>query len=218
MAIEQWAPRALDQTIENPSKTIQLAAEGVIFETWSSPFPSVDEWLNQARAVMASIAEESPKNKRVPLLFTAVGSVTNEITTQSATSVTGKNAAADAMIGAGGGTAKAFADAMIGIVATMNAVNKAAKEMVENVTAANRALTEQIVDLREYAQAVQDQALVDKKSDGTMNEFLVQQLKDASPLALEALSLFLESHKTKASTAAKAVVTGINQINGAHTS
>lgn len=213
MALEQWAPRALDQSIENPSKTIQLASDGLIWETWATPFPPVDEWLSQARAVMAAFAEECPK-KRVPLLFTALNAA-GEISTQCPSSVMGKNAQADAMVGAGGGTAKAFADAMVGIVATMNAVNKAAKEMVENVTAANRALTEQIVDLREFAEATQDAALAEKKSEGTMNEFLVQQLKDASPLALEALGMFLESHKQKTIVgAAKAVVTGINQING----
>lgn len=211
MALEQWAPRALDQSIENPTKTIQLASDGLIWETWSAPFPELGAFLEQAKAVMASFSEECPK-KRVPLLFTALGAG-GEILTQCPSSIMGKNAQADAMVGAGGGTAKAFADAMVGIVATMNAVNKAAKEMVENVTAANRALTEQIVDLREFAEATQDAALADKKSSGDMNEFLVQQLKDASPLALEALSMFLESKKTP--SVVKAVVTGINHINGA---
>lgn len=210
MAIEQWAPRALDQTIENPTKTIQLSAEGVIFETWGLPLPSLEEWLTQARAVMTAISEESPKGKRVPLLFTACG-VDGSITTQSATSVIGKNAAADSMIGAGGSTAKAFSDAFVGIVATMNAVNKAAKEMVENVTAANRALTDQIVDLREFAEAVQDQALTSKAQEGGMNDFIQQQLKDASPLMLEAFGLWLEGQKSKSlATAGKAVVAGIN--------
>jgi hypothetical protein len=219
MALEQWAPRALEQAGDNATKTIQLHSEGVIFETWSAPFPPADEWLAQARAVMESIASESPKGKRVPLMFTAVGATSGEITTQSATSVTGKNAAADTMIGSGGATAKAFADAFVGIVATMNAVNKAAKEMVENVTAANKALTEQIVDLREFAEAVQDQALVSKKQDASVNEYLTQQLKDASPLILEAFGLWLEGAKSKPlATAGKAVagiINGSPAINGA---
>ena len=215
MALEQWAPRALDQSIENASKTIQLTTDGMICETWALPFPALEQFLTEARAVMASVAGESPKGKRVPLMFTAVGA-DGQITSQCASSVTGTNAQADAMVGAGGGTAKAFADAMIGIVATMNAVNKAAKEMVENVTAANRALTEQIVDLREYAVEVQNAQLVEKKSAEGMNEFLTQQLKDATPLALEALSMFLESQK-KTLTTARAVVNGINQAtNGVH--
>ncbi len=216
MALEQWAPRALDQSLPDPTKTIQLTADGRVFETWGLPFPPVEEWVTAARAVMASIAYESPKNKRVELLFSCIGANSNELTTTCPTSVMGKNANADSMIGAGGGTAKAFADAMIGIVATMNAVNKAAKEMVENVTTANAALTQQIVDLREYAEAVQDQRLIEKKSESTTNEWLMQQLKDASPLALEALSLFLESHKKSTSAVTKAAVTGIHQaINGA---
>ncbi len=213
MALEQWAPRALDQQIENASKTIQLATDGMILETWSIPFPSLEDFLTQARAVVASCADESPKNRRVPLMFTAVGA-DGQITSQCASSTIGKNAQADAMVGAGGGTAKAFADAMIGIVATMNAVNKAAKEMVENVTTANRALTEQIVELRDFAEAVQDQRLAEKKTSGDMNEFLTQQLKDATPLALEALTLLLEGKKSSIATTAKAVVTGINQVNG----
>lgn len=216
MALEQWAPRVLEQSGDNAIKTIQLHSEGLIFETWSVPFPPAAEWLEQARAVMASIAEESPKGKRVPLLFTAIGVASGEIATQCPTNVTGKNAAADTMIGSGGATAKAFADAFVGIVATMNAVNKAAKEMVENVTQANRALTEQIVDLREFAEAVQDQALVNKKNEQGVNEYLVQQLKDASPLMLEAFGLWLEGQKTKSlATAGKAVVAGINGSNPA---
>ena len=212
MALEQWAPRALEQAGENPSKTIQLKTdEGVIFETWSAPFPPADEWIAQAKAVIASIADESPAKKRVGLMFTAIGAASGEITTQCATSVMGKNAAADSMIGSGGATAKAFSDAFVGIVATMNAVNKAAKEMVENVTAANRALTDQIVDLREFAEAVQDQALVQKQQEGGMNEFLSQQLKDGAPLFMEAFSLWLDGQKTKSlATAGKAVVAGIN--------
>lgn len=218
MALEQWAPRALDQALDNPTKTIQLTSEGVVHETWGLPFPSLEDWLTQARAVIAMVAEESPKGKRVALLFAAVGKDTGEITTTCPSSVIGKNASADAMIGAGGNTAKAFADAFVGIVATMNAVNKAAKEMVENVTTANRALTEQIVELRDFAAAVQDAQLVEKKNESSVNEFMVQQLKDASPLALEAFGLWLEGQKKASSAVAKAVVTGINHVTNGATS
>ncbi len=225
MALEQWAPRALDQSREDPTKTIQLTADGRVFETWGAPFPPVEEWVTQARAVIMSIAEESPKGKRVELLFSCIGTTSNELTTTCPTSVTGKNAAADSMIGGGGNTAKAFSDAFVGIVATMNAVNKAAFEMVTNVTTANKALTEQIVDLREYFEAQQDEAIAAKARDSgpSANEFIIQQLKDAGPLAMEAFSLWLDGQKNKAlATAGKAVVSGINgtpaTTNGVSTS
>ncbi len=215
MALEQWVPRAIDQKLENPSKTIQLSAEGVIFETWTAPFPDQAELIEAARAIIASIADESPKNKRVGVMLTAFGSSDGAITSQCATSCIGKNAAADSMIGAGGGTAKAFADAMIGIVATMNSVNKAAKDMLDNAMRANDSLTQQLIDQREFTDALQEEVVRSKQTEGGMNDFVVQQLKDAGPLAMEAFGLFLESHKNKAK-AAQAVVNGINQVsNGA---
>ncbi|MDE1994800.1 MAG: hypothetical protein KGI75_20015, partial [Rhizobiaceae bacterium] len=108
MALEQWAPRVLEQTGDNPTKTIQLTSDGVLMETWSTPLPDEASFIDQARAVLAQFAEESPKGKRVPVLFTAIG-VDGNPTTQCPSSYIGKNANADALVGSGNGAAKAFA-------------------------------------------------------------------------------------------------------------
>lgn len=215
MALRDWAPRVLAADDTNPTKTIQLSADGTIWETWTAPFPDGAEFISTAEAVIAAFAEECPK-RRIPLLFTAVAG-DGAIKSQCPGSVQGKNAQADALAGSGNGAAKAFADAMTGITAVMNATLKAAQQMVENVTAANTALTQQIVDQQEYIKAKQDAEIVEKQADSGMNAFFVEQLKSASPLALEALDLFLQSQKkTPAATIAKAAVTGINQVtNGA---
>jgi hypothetical protein len=218
MAFEQWAPRALAPDPTNETKTIQFSVEGTIWETWKAPFPDAEEFTATAKAVIAMIADESPK-RRIAFLFTAFDQ-SDQIKTQCPGSVMGKNAQADALAGSGNGAAKAYADAMQGISAVMNTVLKAAKDMVENVTAANASLTEQIVDLRDYQRAKQDEELLAEKNSAGVNDFLITQLKEASPIALQALSMFLDS-TAKKSTTASVVKTGVdvlnNALNGAQT-
>jgi hypothetical protein len=219
MALEQWAPRALEPDEANPTKAIQFSVEGTIWETWKAPFPPADEFLATAKAVIAVIADESPK-RRIPWLFTAFDS-SDQIKTQCPGSVMGRNAQADALAGSGNGAAKAFADAMQGITAVMNTVLKASETMLVNAMRANDSLTEQIVDLRDYQRAKQDEELLAEKSNTGATDFLMAQLKEASPLALQALGLFLDgaTKKTTAVTAVKAGAAALNTaLNGAPTS
>lgn len=213
MALEQWVPRALAPDETNPTKTIQFSVEGTIWETWKAPFPDAEEFLGAAKAVIAAIADESPK-RRIPLLFTAFGA-DDQIKSQCPGSVIGKNAQADALAGSGNGAAKAFADAMQGITAVMNTVLKASETMLVNAMRANDSLTEQIVDLRDYQRAKQDEELLNQKADSGVNDFLLAQLKEASPLALQAASMFLESHAAKKSPVVSAAQAGAAALNTA---
>jgi hypothetical protein len=218
MALEQWAPRALEPDESNPTKAIHLSVDGTIWETWKAPFPPVEDFIAIVRAVLAVIADESPK-RRFGWLLTAFDAG-DQIKMQCPGSLMGKNAQADALAGSGNGAAKAFADAMQGITAVMNTVLKASETMLVNAMRANDSLTEQIVDLRDYQRAKQDEELLAEKSNTGASEFLMAQLKEASPLALQALGLFLDSasKKTTAATAVQAGAAALKTaLNGAPT-
>ncbi len=218
MSLEQWVPRALEQsTGEAAIKTIQLSAEGTIWETWQAPFKSADEFVASAQAVVSAFAAECPK-RRIPLLYTALDEKGN-IKTQYPTSVTGTNKDADALAGSGGGAAKAFSEAMQGQAALMNTLLAAAKNMVEYCTKVNESLTEQIVDLTAYKHAMQQAEINAKDEESGVSSFLLGQMKDLSPMAMQALNLFLESQsKSSVAGAAKSGIAAVAQINGAKTS
>ncbi|HXJ69877.1 MAG TPA: hypothetical protein VNM39_13285 [Verrucomicrobiae bacterium] len=212
MAIEQWIPRVLADPAQHPKK-IEFSAEGTTWETWTAPFPPPDELVNTIKAVIGVIADESPK-RRIPLLLTATAD-DGTIKSQCPSSVQGKNANADAL-GAGGSTAKAYADAMTAQASLMNTMLKAAENMVVYVTKVNESLTEQVCDLRDYQKAKQDLELLEKGTESGVNEFVMQQLKDASPLAIEAFGLFLESHKKSLLNGASKAASAVSQVtNGA---
>lgn len=227
MALEQWAPRALEQSSAMPAATIQLSAnEGTVCETWSLPFPDLETFLEQARAVIGSVAEESPKGKRVPLMFTAL-TKDGQILTQQPSSCIGRNAAADSMIGAGNNAAKAFAESMTLQVASMNALLTASIKMVESQTKACESLTEQLVDHREYIKAIHEAeierlakaAAAAPASGFDLPDSVKEQLTALMPLAQHAGELWLEKLMTKKnpSEAVKAAVAGVTQntSNGA---
>lgn len=219
MALEQWVPRALDQSSANPTKTIQLAADSVIYETWSLPFPSAEDFIEQGKAVMAAYAEQSPKGKHVAVLFTAIGADGN-ITTQQPSSFIGKNQAADALVGSGNGAAKAFADSMALLVTSMNVILKAGYTMVEAQTKANESLVEQLVDMREYIKAIHEQEIErlarlaqQEPSRVELPAIIKEQLAAMLPQVQQAAGLYLDhlmTKKTEAAATTKAV-TGINQ-------
>ena len=206
MSYEQWIPRIL--SAPPGPKMIQFSADGTVWETWTPPYDP-DALLTTIKAVISSVADESPK-RRIPLLFTAFAE-DGTIWSQCPSSVMGRNAQADAIAGSGGGAAKAFSEAMTGQASLMNTMLKAAENLVVYVTKVNESLTEQVCDLRDYQKAKQDLELLEQGANSGMSEFVMQQLKDASPLALEAASLFLESHKKSiAERSANAVKTVTN--------
>ncbi len=212
MSFEDWIPRLIApvEGDANPTKKIELNADGVPFESWTAPFSAADDLVTVAKAVISAIADESPK-RRVSLLFTAMGA-DGQIKAQCPSSIMGRNALADSIAGSGGG-AKALTEAMQGQASLMNTMLKAAENMVVYVTKVNESLTEQVCDLRDYQKAKQDLELLEKGQESGVSEFVMQQLKDASPLALEALGLFLDSHKKSLAGTAQKVAAAVT--NGA---
>lgn len=211
MSFEQWIPTQL--TAERGIKTIQLSAEGAPWETWGAPWPSdAQEVVGWAKAVIAANAAESRKG-RVNLLFTAIGE-DGAVRASMASFCMGTNSAVDALVGSGGGSAKAFSDAMQGQAALMNTLLTSAKLFVEQVTKANESLTAQLVDLQEYKHAMQTAEIAVKADESGMSDFIMQQVKENSPLVMEALGLLLEGVKKSGAAAAPKAVAAVTQING----
>lgn len=213
MALPEWAPRAISEG----TKTIQLSAEGTIWETWSAPFKSAEEFVLQATAVVAAFAAECPK-RRIPLTYTALDAQ-GTIVTQYPSSVIGLNKDADALAGSGGGAAKAFTEAMQGQAALMNTLLTSAKNFVEQVVKANESLTAQIVDLQEYKHAMMQAEVSAKESDSGMSELFLAQMKELMPQAGVAFQLFMDAQTAKAAKSsaagAKTGIAAVQSLNGA---
>jgi hypothetical protein len=209
--LDEWVPLQLKP--EREIQTIQLSAEGTIWETWGAPFGPEAEFLTGVKAVIAANAADSRKG-RVNLLLTAIGK-DQQIKSTCGSHCMGTNSAVDSLVGSGGGSAKAFSDAMQGQASLMNTLLKAAENMIGYVTKVNESLTEQIVDLTAYKHAMQQAEIAAKDSDSGVSEFLLNQVKELSPMAMSALNLFLESQaKSPAATAAKTGIAAVAQING----
>jgi hypothetical protein len=203
MSFEQWLPEQIKA--EREIKTIQLSAEGTIWETWSAPFTDPEAFVQGCKAVISVNAAESRKG-RVGLLFTAIGAA-GQIKSQCASSCMGTNAQADALVGSGGGSAKAFSDAMMGQASLMNTLLKAAENMVTYQARVNESLTQQIVDLTAYKQATMQAELEAKESASEVPDFIMTQVKELAPQAAAAFQLWIESQQSK-SPAAKAPKNG----------
>lgn len=229
MALDDWAQRTIAR-IPSPKEgeaidpaaivTITLAAEGAVLESWAAPFPDVAEWLNEAKAVIASYADEWPK-RRVPLLFTAC-TASGDIKTQCPTSVQGKNANADAaLIGGGASAPKAFADAMTGLSQLQVSILKAAKDMIDTQQAIIKQKDEQIHAFAEYFRVKQEVEATEAKQSSDASGYILEQVKAVLPLGLEAASVFVEERKQALSAKAASVAVAAvkpNPSNGAITS
>lgn len=213
-ALEEWIPTQLDPA--RGVNTIQLAAEGAVWETWGAPWPKDPaEVVGWAKAVIAANAADCRKG-RVNLLFTALGA-DGQVRSTSASFCMGTNSAVDSLVGSGGGSAKAFSDSMQGAAALMNTLLASSKQFVEQVVRANESLTKQLVDLEEFKRAVLQAEVVAKTDDDKVPDFIVQQIKELAPQAQAAFALWMDSQQAK-SLAAKATQKGIAavaQINGA---
>lgn len=216
MALRDWAQRLLaeeDQT-KLPA-TIQLTAEGVIWETWSPPYAVAEVFVAEAEAVIAAFAEECPK-RRIPLLFAAVmpdGSVKS----QCPSSVNGKNTQADALVGAGHNTAQSFAAAMQGLSAVQVSILKAAKDMIDTQQAVIKQKDEQIHAFAEYFRVKQEVEATESAQSSSMNDYLLGQLKELMPHALEAWQIS-QAERRKALDAASAVKSTVAAATAPNTS
>jgi len=205
MALREWAQRQFTLPEgANAVKTVQLTAEGAIWETWHAPFPELETFLTEADNVVRVFAEECPK-RRIPILYTAIDQQ-GGITSQQPGSVMGKNAQADALAGSGNNAAKAFADAMAGITGVMKTVLAAADHMVQTLSTSHEKLANQLHESYEYQRAKQEAELVEQKDNHDLNQYLIEQVKGVLPLAMEAWEI---SQAEKKKSLASTVVNGV---------
>lgn len=205
MALRDWLQRTLpvrDGGEQSPIKTVQLTVDGgVVLETWEAPFQAPDVFFQEIDAVLAQLAEESPK-RRVPVMFTAIAP-DGAIKSQCPHSITGKNAAADALVGSGNNAAKAYSEAMEGLTRVMKAVLESARVQVESVTKTCQAQAEHIFELHELERERQKAELSTTEQSNGVNAYIGEQLKGALPLLMQAGEVFLNQRGVGAAAASK---------------
>jgi hypothetical protein len=216
MGLREWATSALKEVEQDGTcaSTVRLASDGAVWETWHAPFPPVETFLVEAGAVIESIAAECPV-RRVALMFTAE-TAAGSVLKQYPTSVQGKNKNADALAGAGGGTAKAFAEGMEGLTRVMVAVLASAEKQVQSLTKTLETQAEQIHELIDYHRAKQELELTEKTENTNAQSMVMEQLKELLPQLPVAFDLFLQDKKlSNAAALAKSAASAVtNKPNG----
>lgn len=216
MALREWAAKEFARAAgEDGAKlhTIRLMGDGTQWETWSAPFPELEQFLVEAEAVKQAVADECPV-RRVPLMFTAE-TAAGATLSQYPTSVQGKNKQADALAGSGNNAAKAFAEAMEGISRVVVATLKSAEVQVQTVTKTLESQATQIHDLIEYHRVKQELELTEARDNSNAQELVMAQVKEVLPLIPEALKFWLASQE-KQSPATKAVSAVVDAVTTNH--
>jgi len=182
--LKAWAERVI-RVVENgaTAKRIRLTTDGNVWETWEAPFPPIDEWVQGAEDLLLVLAEELP-TRRVPVTFTAEDGAGAVLSTLPK-SITGKNKVA-AELGQNQ-HAKAQADAMASLAATMETILRLARLQCETSGTQLEKQAQQIYDLVELARAKQDAELLQSNESTDAQQKLVQQFTDAAPMLLQAL-------------------------------
>lgn len=220
VGLKEWALRNLgtgEAVAEGALvvRSVQLATDNQIWDTWQVPVADVDEWTQQASALVATLVEEMP-TRLISFVFTAMTAEGNVRSTFQI-KLQGKNKnAGELSQGANAQASKAFAEAMTGITSVVNAVLKSAQIQVESLTKTVESQAEQLHDLHEYNRAIKEQELLAETSKATDPMAAVaEQIKQAGPVVIGALELMFEERKQKLATAAKAAAASLTQTNGA---
>lgn len=219
MALREWATKEFARVSTDEAAklaTIRLNGDGNQWETWTAPFPDLEQFLVEAEAMKLAIADECPI-RRVALTFTAE-TASGATLAQYPTSVQGKNKQADALAGSGNAAAKAFAEAMEGMSRVMVGVLKSAEIQVATVTRTLESQATQIHDLIEYHRVKQELELTEQKANSSAQDMVMEQVKTILPMIPDALELWIASKKSSpvAAAAVAAVKTvATNITNGA---
>jgi len=211
------APAATGEVETLVTKMVQLTTENNTWETWVCPIADLDQWVQQAAALVGTLTTEMPV-RYVDFVFTAT---TAEGTVRSTHKirVMGTNKAAGEMSqSANAQASKAFAEAMTLITNVVGATLKSAQIQIESLTKTLESQAEQLHDLHEYNRAMKEHALLtETKQNSDPMAAISEQIRQAGPVVMGALELMLEERKTslaKAATAAAQVV-NTTTTNGA---
>lgn len=217
-----WAKRNLAPVAEGETlatKQVQLSTENQIWDTWTAPIADLDEWVQQASALVTTLTAEMPA-RRIAFIFTAL---TAEGTTRSTHQITvmGTNKAAGELSqSANAQASKAFAEAMTLITNVVSATLKSAQIQLESLTKTLESQAEQLHDLHEYNRALKEQEVLAETSKATDPMAAIsEQIRQAGPIVMGALEMMLEERKTSlakvASAAAQASHTTTNGVAAA---
>jgi hypothetical protein len=208
--LQNWADKQMREVTEGvrPPARIVLTSEGVTWERWE-PVMGLDpaEWTRATESYLDALADELPKRK-VQLTFSAEDATGATLSTFLRT-ITGRNqAAADLGTQAG---AKALADGIASIAKTTDAVLLTARNMMEFMGDQIRKREEDLSlrekDLREAHALI---AMIQKieAEEGTASNpvagALAKHIDDAAPMALQAVSYWLQKRQDELTEKAKA--------------
>jgi hypothetical protein len=213
----EWAKRNLVPAAEGEplaTKQVQLSTENQTWDTWTVPVPDLDQWVQQANALVTTLTAEMPV-RYINFVFTAL---TAEGTTRSTHQirVMGTNKAAGELSqSANAQASKAFAEAMTLITNVVSSTLKSAQIQLDSLTKTLESQAEQLHDLHEYNRALKEQeVLAETKTAGDPMAAISEQIRQAGPVLMSALEMMLEERKTSlaklASGAAQAVNTTTN--------
>jgi len=177
------------------TKQVQLSTENQIWDTWTAPIADLDEWVQQASALVTTLTAEMPA-RRIAFVFTAL---TAEGTTRSTHQITvmGTNKAAGELSqSANAQASKAFAEAMTLITNVVSATLKSAQIQLESLTKTLESQAEQLHDLHEYNRALKEQeVLAETGRQSDPMAAISEQIRQAGPVVLGALQVMLEERK-----------------------
>lgn len=203
-ALQIWAERLMREVPESGSvaRRIRMVVDGNVIETWDPVLGlNAADWVREVDAVREALLEELPK-RRVPCVFTGEDASGTALS-QHYTNITGKNANAQDLGTQNG--AKALADALASVAKTSDAVLAQARNMMDFQAAQLEKKDEQIFEYAELFRAIQKLELEQGETENAVQKMLLTQLESAGPVALQALSMFMErSHQTKLAAAAAA--------------
>lgn len=219
----EWARRNLAQPEGEGAlvtRQVQLSTENQIWDTWQAPVANLDEWAQQAIALVTTLTTEMPA-RRVVFVFTALTAEGATRSTHQITAMGTNKNAGELSQGANAQASKAFAEAMTLITGVVGATLKSAQIQIESLTKTLESQAEQLHDLHEYNRALKEQeVLAEAKTAGDPMAAISEQIRQAGPVVMGALELFLDERKVSLAkvanaAAAQAQVIPTTTTNGA---
>lgn len=188
MKLETWAERQFREVEQDGSGTVKVrlvaADGGSTWEVWDQPFPSPQQFAEEAEALLQELAIEWPP-KVVQVLFVAEGQ-DGSVRSQHPKSIRGKNKEAKA--GLINGESKALSDAMEAQSRTMTRILDSANAQIDVLTKTVREQSETVHGLLEFvreskmADALRDQEQKDVVAD------LIEKGSEVLPVLLEMIA------------------------------
>jgi hypothetical protein len=189
------------------TKRIRLtSSDGATWEVWEAPFPPVDQWIQEADALVGELANEWPA-KRVQVMFVAEDA-SGGVRSQCPKTVLGKNKSASDMFG---NDSRALTQSMEAQATTMERILGSANSQIGVLTKTVDTLGEQVHQLLDYIVQREEHEALRKAERGESPE--LGKIITEALQSLPALITVLEEAKAKKKAAAVTKKTN-GQSNG----